>query len=108
MIAARHASAADRKRAKARAEEWREFRRTYLYNQSHLAATLHCSKRCISGIETAETTYPYARLLARFAALKRKHEREAYLAAERRGELEALRAATSGRYGHIYSEQRGA
>jgi hypothetical protein len=108
MIAAKHASRADRRAAHKRAEEWRQFRQTYLYNQRHLARALGCSRRCISGIETAETTYPYARLLARFAALKRKHEREAYQAAERRGELAALRAATSGRYGHIYSEQRGA
>jgi len=102
MVVAKHARPADRKLARERAREWKRFRQDYLYSQRHLAAALGCSKRTISAVETAETTYPLRRTLQRFAALKRKHEREEYEAAERRGQLEALRAA---RYAPIYSGQ---
>jgi DNA-binding XRE family transcriptional regulator len=64
----------DQKRARLRAEEWRLFRRVYLFSQTDLADTLNCARRTIVSIESGETLNPHPDLLRRFRDLKRKME----------------------------------
>ena len=58
----------------ARAEEWKQFRRDFLYSQSHLAAALNCSRRTVTAVENAEVASPHYDTLRRFMTLKQKHE----------------------------------
>jgi DNA-binding XRE family transcriptional regulator len=41
----------DEKRRAVRAEEWRQFRRDFLYSQSNLADALRCSRRTVVSVE---------------------------------------------------------
>ena len=67
----------DQKRAQARAREWKEFRRAYLYSQRNLADALGCSRRTIVAVEGGrEVTCPHADLLRRFRDLKRQQEKQ--------------------------------
>jgi hypothetical protein len=76
-------SAEDLKIAKARAQEWKLFRRAYLYSQGHLANALHCGKRTVASIESGrEVMRPSYGLLRRFRDLKWKHDRAAAARAE--------------------------
>jgi DNA-binding XRE family transcriptional regulator len=74
--AAVNPSIEDQQRARARALEWRQFRRNYLYSQKYLAHSLRCSRRTISAVESGrEVIAPHPDLLRRFRDLKRRHER---------------------------------
>jgi DNA-binding XRE family transcriptional regulator len=76
MPVATNPSIEDLKRARARALEWKEFRRTFLYSQRHLAAALQCSRRTVSAVENGrESIHPHVELLRRFRDLKRRHEK---------------------------------
>jgi len=69
-------TAADRKQAKARAEEWKDFRKTYLFSQAALADHLHCSRRTIASIESGrEVICPRYDLLRKFRMLKIQQQR---------------------------------
>ena len=73
MPTAKNPSTEDRQLARARAIEWRTFRKTYLYNQSHLAHALHCSRRAVSAIESGREVFnPNFDLLRRFRTLKKR------------------------------------
>jgi len=74
-----------------RAEEFRKFRRDYLFSQGHLAQALKCSRRTIVNVEGAFRK-PHHDLLRRFRILVNKHtrrsasdsmQRAAFLADER-------------------------
>jgi DNA-binding XRE family transcriptional regulator len=71
----------DEKRRAVRAEEWRQFRRDFLYSQSNLADALRCSRRTVVSVECGETLNPHPSLLKRLLNLKRKEERAASEAA---------------------------
>jgi DNA-binding XRE family transcriptional regulator len=62
------------KEAAARAADWKEFRKIYLFSQSDLARTLGCSRRTVVAIEGAAVMSPRFSLLRRFRDLKRKME----------------------------------
>jgi hypothetical protein len=68
-------SAEDLKQARARAIEWRTFRRDYLYTQRYLASELACGKRTVAAIEGEEIMHPSFALLRRFRDLKKRQER---------------------------------
>lgn len=68
-------NADDRRKARARAYEWRQFRHNFLYTQRLLAETLGCARRTVVSIETASTLRPRADLLRKFKALQLKHEK---------------------------------
>lgn len=76
MIIAKQASAADRRLARERGREWKQFRRDFLYSQQHLAHALGCALRTVSAIESGCEVYaPHYGLLRRFRDLKEKMER---------------------------------
>jgi DNA-binding XRE family transcriptional regulator len=69
-------AAADRKQARARGEEWKQFRRDFLFSQNALADHLRCSRRTVSAIESGrEVINPHLDLLRRFRDFKRKQQR---------------------------------
>lgn len=69
-------SAADRKQARVRAAEWKQFRRDYMFSQSNLADALGCTRRQIGVVESGKEVYrPHAALLRRFALLKIEQKR---------------------------------
>src|SRR4051812_32890423 len=68
-------SATELKRAKARAAEWRQFRRNFLYSQLALAEALQISRRSVVAVETGrEVITPHPDTLRAFRELKRKLE----------------------------------
>jgi len=69
-------SAEDRQLACARAVEWKQFRRDFLYSQLYLANALKCSRRTICSIESGrEVMAPSYELLRRFRDLKKRQEK---------------------------------
>jgi DNA-binding XRE family transcriptional regulator len=60
---------------RARAKEWADFRKNFLFSQRRLAEIVGCSRRTVVNIEAGAVT-PHADLLRRFAYLKFKHETE--------------------------------
>lgn len=70
------ATVADRKLARQRADQWKSFRRNFLFSQKALADYLHCSIRTIASIESGtEVISPRADLLRKFRDLKREQQR---------------------------------
>jgi hypothetical protein len=68
----------NRKRALARAREWKTFRRDYLFSQRNLATALQCSRRTVVSVEGGkEVLNPHPDLLRRFRDLKRQQEKAA-------------------------------
>jgi DNA-binding XRE family transcriptional regulator len=68
----------------ARAAEWKQFRRDFLFSQSNLAEALKCSRRTVTSVESGrEVVQPSYALLRRFNELKLKCE-EQLRAIERR------------------------
>jgi DNA-binding XRE family transcriptional regulator len=65
----------DQKQVAMRAEEWKAFRRNFLYSQADLATALRCARRTIVGIEIGETLNPHPSLLKRFRNLQMAEER---------------------------------
>lgn len=57
-----------------RAEEWKRFRRDYLFSQSDLASALGCSRRTITNVESAERT-PLPRIQRAFRDLRLAQKR---------------------------------
>jgi DNA-binding XRE family transcriptional regulator len=60
---------------RARAKEWADFRKNFLFSQRRLAEIVGCSRRTVVNIEAGAVT-PHADLLHRFALLKHKHVTE--------------------------------
>jgi len=68
----------DMRRARERAEEWRSFRKQFLYSQGNLAQALRCSRRTVSAVESGREVFnPGVGLLRRFCDLKLRYERAA-------------------------------
>ncbi len=55
-----------------RRDEWRDFRRDFLFTQARLADALGIDRRTVQKIEAAETT-PLPIILEKFADLKAAH-----------------------------------
>jgi len=72
--AAQELRRAGQKERRERAQEWKQFRKSYLYSQSNLADAVRCSRRTIVAIESEEVTAPHPTLLRRFRDLKIEHE----------------------------------
>jgi DNA-binding XRE family transcriptional regulator len=58
----------------ARAREWTQFRRNFLFSQRDLAHALKCSLRTVQAVEGEEVT-PQARTQRRFRDLKSEQEK---------------------------------
>jgi DNA-binding XRE family transcriptional regulator len=58
----------------ARAREWKQFRRNFLFSQRDLAHALKCSLRTVQAVE-GEETVPQARIKRRFRDLKTEQEK---------------------------------
>lgn len=65
-------TAAEQRRREKIAAEFKEFRQTYLFNQTRLSEYIGCSPRCIGYIEAAQHT-PLNNTLRRFYALRERH-----------------------------------
>lgn len=64
------------KEARARAQEWKTFRKDFLYSQKYLAQTLDCGLRTVAAIESGrEVIAPHYDLLRRFRDLKAKMQK---------------------------------
>jgi DNA-binding XRE family transcriptional regulator len=64
------------KAAKARAKEFKTFRKDYLFSQKYLAQTLDCGLRTVAAIESGrEVIAPHYDLLRRFRDLKAKMQK---------------------------------
>ena len=59
---------------KARAREWKTFRKRHLFTQNQLAAVLGISRRCITNVENGKVV-PHTVTLGKFEVLKQKHTR---------------------------------
>lgn len=57
---------------KARAREWKKFRRKFFFTQVRLADILGVSRRCVQNVEAGKVR-PLASTLAVFEVLKGKH-----------------------------------
>ena len=78
MPTAVNPSAEARKRAAARAREWKLFRQNFLYSQANLAHALRCGRRTVCAVESGREVFsPRPELLRRFQALKLRHEKAA-------------------------------
>jgi DNA-binding XRE family transcriptional regulator len=56
-----------------RAEQWKMFRRDYLFTQKRLADIVGISRRTVQQIEAGAVT-PHSTTLRRFAVFRKKHE----------------------------------
>jgi predicted transcriptional regulator len=75
----RRVTTEDKQRVKMRADEFKNFRRDYLFSQGHLATAIRCSRRTISAIEAGTVIFPHVGVLKRFRELRQKYERAAAL-----------------------------
>jgi len=57
---------------KARAREWKTFRKRHFFTQEQLAAILGISRRCLQHVESAQRV-PHTVTLGKFEVLKQKH-----------------------------------
>jgi DNA-binding XRE family transcriptional regulator len=77
----------------ARAQEFLEFRKRFLFSQRDLAEALTCSLRTVASIERGEVTTPHPRWLRKFRTLKHRCERLELEAAQRAQALAAMPVA---------------
>lgn len=76
----------EQQQRQSRAEEWKQFRKDFLYSQGDLAQALNCARRTVVAVESQEVTQPHPSLLRKFRDLKLEHE--ARFAAIRRRQQE--------------------
>lgn len=81
MILTAAAAARLKRERRARANEWKRFRRTYLFTQRRLADTMGISRRTVQQIENCYIT-PHPRTLRRFEELIKRYQDNSQVAAE--------------------------